>query len=50
MHAPLEACLIKLSIVCLLQSEKCRLGKQTKKFVKRILEAHRTDEKGRVSD
>lgn len=48
MFVPLQAC--PVSIVCLLQSEKFRLGKQSKKCVQRILEAHWTDEKGGVSD
>lgn len=50
MLVPLEACPIKPSIVCLLQSEKCRLHKQTKKFAESISEAHRIDGKAGVPD
>lgn len=47
---PLEACHVKPPVVCLLQSEQYRLGKQTKKSAERMLEAHRIDEKTGVPD
>lgn len=45
MLVPLEACHVKLPLVYLLLSQPYRLGKQKKKSVERITEAHRIDER-----